>query len=192
MEQKTPTLGDIVNVQAYKHDGMLYRQWNGLKVIESSPDLVVLFACKTKVAEKRGQRWIIREPMLWFFSSNNFFNTNILLRKSGSFFYTNLSSPSWFEDQTIKYIDYDLDIKIYPNKTVKLVDQEEWKIHKDKYNYPQNLINKIEETTRELMIDINNKDGIFNYDVIDSYVDQLKNQKLIKKNIKINDDETAY
>ena len=46
----------IINVQAYKHDGTLYRQWNGVKVLEVSSFNVVLFMFKTKVAELSGQK----------------------------------------------------------------------------------------------------------------------------------------
>ncbi len=187
-----PILGDIVNVQAFKHDGTLYRQWNGLKVIEVSPSVTVLFAFKTKVAEDKGQRWIIREPMLWFFSSDSFFNTNVLLRESGSYFYTNLSSPYFFEDSTIKYIDYDLDVKMYPNKKTRVVDKDEYEKHKKLYGYPKELIIKIDNTILDVLTNIRNRDGIFNYDVINSYVQQLKDQKMLKSNLKVNKDKKVY
>ncbi len=190
--KKIPVLGEIVNVQAFKHDGTLYRQWNGLKVIEASPFMTVLFAFKTKVAEDNGQRWIIREPMLWFFSHDDFFNTNVLLRESGSYFYTNLSSPLFFEDKTIKYIDYDLDVKMYPNKKTRVVDQDEYKKHKTQMNYPQKLIDKIDSTIEKILQDIKNRDGIFNYDVINTYVEQLKLQKMLKSSLKVNKDKKAY
>ncbi len=187
-----PLLGEIVDVQAFKHDGTLYRQWNGLKVIEASPFTTVLFAFKTKVAEDNGQRWIIREPMLWFFSQDDFFNTNVLLRESGSYFYTNLSSPFFFEDGTIKYIDYDLDVKMYPNKKTRVVDKEEYERHKIKMNYPQELIDKIDKTIKDVLVNIKHREGIFNYDVINTYVQQLKDQKMLKTGLKINKDKKAY
>ncbi|CAM9129958.1 DUF402 domain-containing protein [Mycoplasma marinum] len=154
--------------------------------------MTVLFAFKTKVAEDNGQRWIIREPMLWFFSSEDFFNTNVLLRESGSYFYTNLSSPYLFEDNTVKYIDYDLDVKMYPNKKTRVVDKEEYERHKIEFNYPDKLIKRIDKTIKGVLRDIRNKDGIFNYDIINSYVQQLKDQKMLKSNLKINKDKKAY
>jgi protein associated with RNAse G/E len=45
----------IINVQAYKHDGTLYRQWNGLVVFDVQPKYITLIMPQTKVIEKNGQ-----------------------------------------------------------------------------------------------------------------------------------------
>ena len=93
---KTLSVGQIINIQAYKHNGKLYRQWNGARVIEVSPEQVVLFMYKTKVKESKKQKWTIREPMLWWFPLDELFNTTAIIRKSGTYFYTNIASPPIF------------------------------------------------------------------------------------------------
>lgn len=176
----------IVNVQAYKADGTLYRQWNGVKVIEVTPEFVVLFMFKTKVLEKNGQRWVVREPILWYMPRTRFFNTTGIIRKSGTYFYTNLASPPIFEDGAIKYIDYDLDIKAYPEQKVKLVDKKEFEHHKEKYNYSKELIKIIEQTTKDVMKLINYGEECFDEDVVDTYIKELiENKDLPKKMLKL-------
>lgn len=176
----------ITNVQAYKQDGTLYRQWNGVKVIEVTPEYLVLFMYKTKVLEDNGQRWVIREPVLWYMPREQFFNTTGIIRKSGTYFYTNLASPPFFEDDTIKYIDYDLDIKAYPEQKVKLVDKNEYEDHKDKYNYSKELVEIIDRTVKRVMKLISFGEECFDEDVVDTYIKELvENKDLPKKMLKL-------
>lgn len=173
--------GQIINVQAYKHNGKLYRQWNGVKVIEASPDRWVLFMYKSKVTEVSGQKWIVREPIIWWMPRDSFSNTTGLIRPSGTYFYTNLASPPIFEEGAIKFIDYDLDIKSYPDSPIKIVDVNEYERHKVKYNYPQKLQDIISKTTKKIVKQIEIKDEFFDEDVIDKYLEELEDSKLISK-----------
>ena len=173
--------GMIVNVQAYKHDGTLYRQWNGVKVIEASPEKWVLFMHKTKVSEKSGQKWIVREPIIWWMPREDFYNTTGLIRPTGTYYYTNLASPPYFEDNTIKYIDYDLDIKAYPGTATKVVDINEYNRHKEEFGYPIKLQNLLDRTVKAVKKQIANKEDIFDEDVIETYLTELMEEKLISQ-----------
>ncbi|MCK5807087.1 MAG: DUF402 domain-containing protein [Mycoplasmataceae bacterium] len=175
------TNGQIVNVQAYKHDGTLYRQWNGAKVLEVSKERIVLFLYKTKVAEKSGQKWTVREPMLWWMSREEFRNTTGLIRSSGTHFYTNLASPSIYEDGVVKFIDYDLDIKAYPGMRTKVVDEREFNENKESMKYPQKIIDEVLNTTNRVLEEIQSKEGFFDEDVIDEYIEELLELKLISQ-----------
>ncbi len=68
----------FVDIQAFKYNGELYRQWNGVKVISDNKNHVCCLLYKTKVVENVDQKWIVKEPTLWFFSKKNFFNLTIL------------------------------------------------------------------------------------------------------------------
>ncbi|MGL5204943.1 MAG: hypothetical protein ACRC63_01695, partial [Metamycoplasmataceae bacterium] len=78
---------EFINVQAYKHDGTLYRQWNGAKIIASSAEYVLVLMNKTKVQEAKNQKWIITSPILWFFSKNMFFNATLTIKEEGFYYY---------------------------------------------------------------------------------------------------------
>ena len=173
--------GKIINVQAYKHDGTLYRQWNGVKVIETSPERVVLFMYKTKVTEDSGQSWVVREPILWWMPTEEFYNTTGLIRQSGTYFYTNLASPPIYEDGTIKYIDYDLDIKAYPESPIKVVDKGEYEKHKKLYKYPKKLEVILDRTMQGLITKMRHNEDVFDEDVIESYLQDLVDDKLISQ-----------
>lgn len=174
-------LGQIINVQAYKHDGTLYRQWNGVKVIDITPDNITLFMYKTKVLDITNQKWVIKEPIIWWMPTKKFFNTTGLVRNVGTHYYTNLASPPIYEDGTLKYIDYDLDIKNYPGIKTKVVDKREFQEHSKLMNYPEKLINIIQSTKDEVLEQIKAKEGRFDSDKVVDTLEYLYKNKLISK-----------
>lgn len=75
-----------------------------------------------------------------------------MFKKGGITYYVNLASPYIFDKGRIKYIDYDLDIKKYPNNLIRLIDVKEYGYHKKKYQYGDDIdrilrynINEIKE-----------------------------------------------
>ncbi len=170
---------EFINIQAYKHDGTLYRQWNGTRIVNISKDYVLVLLNKTKVQESKNQKWIISEPILWFFSINDFFNVTLTTKDSGFYYYANLSSPFFFEENTIKYIDYDYDIKKYPGKKFSIVDHndflanEKWYDDDTKNAIYQNLVKLAEMSMK--------KEGVFNERNIKKVIKNLISKRLIDK-----------
>ncbi len=172
-------MNSIINVQAYKHDGTLYRQWNGVKVVEVSQYSIALLMYKTKVQERKGSRWVMREPLVWFFPLDGFFNTMCLIRHTGIYYYVNLSSPPFFEDNTIKFIDYDLDIKLYPGEKTRVVDYPEFNRHVSKYGYPRRLVKKVHSTVKHVLDLIHYREDIFDRQIFDDFVNYLVSQRYL-------------
>lgn len=152
--------GHFIDIQAYKYDGTLYRQWNGVKVLLNDDNFVGCLLNKTKVIEKEGQKWVMKEPTLWFFSKKYFFNVTVLAREDGLYYYTNLASPFFYEEQTIKFIDFDYDIKIYPNKAFAVVDHIDFTRNKEQW-YNDDLVNVIYENISIITQMVHRKDHIF-------------------------------
>ena len=170
---------EFINIQAYKHNGDLYRQWNGVRIVGSSKDYVLVLLNKTKVQELKNQKWVISEPILWFFSTNNFFNVTLTIKNDGFYYYANLSSPFFFEENTIKYIDYDYDIKKYPGKKFSIVDHNDFIANKDWYDQKTKeviYLNLVE--LAEMCI---KKEGIFNEITIKEIIKKLILKRLIDK-----------
>ncbi|MDK2819214.1 MAG: DUF402 domain-containing protein [Mycoplasmataceae bacterium] len=170
---------EFINIQAYKYDGTLYRQWNGARIVGSSKDYVIVLLNKTKVQELKNQKWIITEPILWFFSTNNFFNATLTVKENGFYYYANLSSPFFMEDETIKYIDYDYDIKKYPGKRFAIVDHNDFVTNKDWYDEETKKViyKNLVELTKMSM----NKESIFNEVKMEKIIRKLISIKLIDK-----------
>ena len=63
----------------------------------------------------------------------------MLKKAKGITYYCNIASPCIVENSTIKYVDYDLDIKLFPNGAIKVLDEKEYSVHKEKYQYSEDL-----------------------------------------------------
>lgn len=177
-------IGSMINVQAYKHNGFLYRQWNGAKVIFQNKRHIVLFLYGTKVTEfnRENNGWKYNENAIWFLPKNSFYNAIVLFKENiGKYYYINMASKPIFEDNTIKFIDYDLDIKCYPGKNLQVVDREEFSQNSKLMNYSDEIKTKIYEEIKNIIEDYNSFSYFFNDEIIDYYLEILLKDKLISK-----------
>ena len=159
--------GQKIEATAYKHNGEMHRKWRSLSVIEHQED-VIIFANKfAKVLEGNGKNWFTPEPAVSFFYNDKFFNVIAMLKDDGIYFYCNLSSPALIDDEVLKYIDYDLDVRVKPDFSYEIVDQDEYRENIEKYNYSEDLKEVIQMTLDDLIIQIKNKELPFDHKYIE-------------------------
>jgi len=132
-------VGDLVYIQSYKHDGSLHRTWVKGFVVEETEEYIAAITNKTWVVEADKRKWLTREPAVCFFYKKEWFNIIAMIRKSGLYYYCNIASPSIYDGEAIKNIDYDLDIKFYPNGYYEILDKDEYRDHKKKMEYPKEI-----------------------------------------------------
>ncbi|MHA3825579.1 DUF402 domain-containing protein [Mycoplasma sp. BRA285] len=174
-------VGSMINVQGYKHNGYLYRQWNSAKVVFHNKRHIVLFLKNTKVAEyeKDVNGWRYTENAIWFLPKDAMYNAIVLLKESGPYYYINMASKPIFEDNTIKFIDYDLDVKCYPDKELQVVDRDEFALHSREMKYSEELKNYLFKELTEVIEMYSEYQYFFNPEIINYYLDILRNDKLI-------------
>jgi len=131
--------GEFVCIQAYKHNGHLHRNWDTSYVLETNDDGIVLMTNKTWVIDEDSKRWHTREPALVYLYPNKWFNVIAMIRESGIYYYCNFASPYVYDEEGVKYIDYDLDYKIFPDGEVVLMDEDEFDQHKKEMKYPDEI-----------------------------------------------------
>lgn len=150
-----------VQIKSYKHDGSIHRIWKRNTILSVENDLVIGVNDQTVVIENDGQTWVTKEPAIFYFSKKWWFNVISLLQGNNIYYYCNLSSPFIFDEQAIKYIDYDLDIMVYADLTYVVLDHDEYYKNKRRLNYPRNLTNILKDAKEELIYLINHKKGPF-------------------------------
>ncbi|HEY8365440.1 MAG TPA: DUF402 domain-containing protein [Haloplasmataceae bacterium] len=156
-----PKVGDIVQIHSYKHNGKIHRAWKETVIIDVSDKYLIAANNKTQVIESDGRNWITREPAICFFSKEHWFNVIGMIRNEGIYYYCNLCSPYLFEEGAIKYVDYDLDVKVYPNYNYRILDKDEYEKHRKKMRYPEELEAIIEREMKILLEFIKNNEGPF-------------------------------
>lgn len=148
---KKPKVGEVIYIQSYKHDGSLHRTWSSGTVIEVDDEKVVLITYKTWVVEADGRRWFTREPAICFYYFERWYNVIAMIRSKGIFYYCNLASPVVFDDEALKNIDYDLDLKVFPDGNYHILDRDEFETHQVAMNYSKLTIEIVEAEMQRLI-----------------------------------------
>lgn len=173
--------GQILSIHAYKHNGDLYRSWNNSFVLEDNNEYLVLVNEHVTITEINGRKWTTIDPAIWLFFKNDWYNIICMIRNDGVHYYCNIASPFILDSETIKYIDYDLDIKVFPNRSYKLLDLKEFKTNRRIWKYPITLQNTLWQNINKLKKGIKRQDiNLFNDDVILDYWKGYQNQSFQK------------
>lgn len=142
---------DHVYIQSYKHDGSLHRTWAKGFVIEANAQRIVAVTNKTLVSESDGRKWVTREPAVCFFYPDKWYNVICMIRKTGIHYYCNLASPSLYDGEAIKNIDYDLDVKVSPLGKTTILDEDEYRQHAKQMKYSDELDRVIHKEMDKLL-----------------------------------------
>ena len=164
-----PSVNQMVYIQSYKHDGSLHRTWAKGHVLEANEKQFVIVTNKTWVIEADGRRWFTKEPAVNFLYPNYWFNIISMIRKTGIYYYCNLASPSVYDGEAVKNIDYDLDVKCFPDGRIQILDEDEYEEHSMQMGYSKEIKEIVEWQMQVLLNMIENKEGPFNPEVIEKY-----------------------
>ncbi len=167
-----PVEGENIRIQSYKHNGQIHRTWHETKVLKATKHVVIGGNDRTLVTESDGRTWITREPAICYFHIDLWFNIIAMIREDGIYYYCNLGSPFVYDKEALKYIDYDLDIKVYPDMTFELLDEDEYEQHRKLMGYPDVIDHILKRNVEKLMRLIRQREGPFSADFIDIWYDQ--------------------
>ena len=148
-------------IQAYKHNEELHRQWTHSYVLRDDEDYFVLASIRAAVVESDGRKWHTKEPAIFVLSKKNWFNVIAMLKENGVCYYVNIASPAIFDKNFIKYIDSDLDIKLYEDGTTRLLDVSEYKKHADEQGYSEDIKEILQHSVDRVYNMINKKEFPF-------------------------------
>lgn len=148
---------------AYKYDGSFHRYWqNAIKLGETRDYIITATPKGTNVIEGDGYFWKSRELAINYFSKDKWFNVIIMFKDNEIVYYCNLATPCLIETNSIKYIDYDLDVKYFPKtKQIKILDRNEFKNNAKSYKYPQKIMDIVEQQLEEIQMLMKNEIGPF-------------------------------
>lgn len=162
-------IGKDIQIQSYKHDESLHRIWEKATVVEQTDEYVIVINKRTKVIEANGRFWHTREPSVTWFFNDRWFNIIGILKKDCIHFYCNIASPFLMDEEALKYIDYDLDIKVVEDFSYTTLDRNEYNKHKAKMEYPTKLKAILEQELQALKMMIEQRKYPFNHDLVKRY-----------------------
>ena len=165
-------VGKKILIHGYKHNGKIHRCWSKGLVLQETDDHYIVINNRTLVTESDGRMWHTREPAIWYMPKHKWYNVICMIRKTGVYYYSNIASPTLYDGEALKYIDYDLDIKIFPDGEKRLLDVDEYEQHRRQMHYSKE-IDQILKANVEILVDwINNKKGPFSPEYVDLWYER--------------------
>jgi protein associated with RNAse G/E len=169
--------GKEIQIQSYKHDETLHRIWEKATVIEETEDHIVVVNRRTKVIEANGRFWHTREPSVTWFYKHHWFNIIGIIKRDSIHYYCNIASPYIMDQEALKYIDYDLDIKVIEDFSYTILDRNEYNRHKNKMEYSTKLKKILENELSLLKQMIEQRQIPFQHDTIRTYYEKYRKVK---------------
>lgn len=124
---------------------------------------------KVKLIENDGRSHRTKEIAILFFYKKEWYNILAQLKKYGLFYYCNIASPYIIDGNIIKYIDYDLDLRIFPDGNFKVLDKNEYRYHKITMRYSDEIDVIVQDSLNKLIDKKNNNAFPFKKEVIEHY-----------------------
>ena len=167
-------IGENLQIHCYKHNAKIHRIWEDAVIIEETPDCLICGNNKTKVIENDGRSHNTKEPAIIFFYKHNWFNIIAQFKEFGLFYYCNIATPYIIDEDTIKYIDYDLDLRVFPDGGYRVLDKNEYKYHKKIMNYGSDLDFVINKELEKLIMMKKKNEGPFDKKTVYDYLEKYK------------------
>ena len=176
---KNIKIGDKLAIHCYKHNGAIDRICDEAIVLEVSDDMLVCANDKARLIEHDGRVHHTNESAILFFYKKRWFNVLGQLKKHGLFYYCNIATPFLIDNGIIKYIDYDLDLRVFPDGGFKILDRNEYNYHRRIMKYPEEIDTIIKSELSDLIEMKKNKIGPFEDGIVERYYEMYK--KIISK-----------
>ena len=171
---KNIKVGDKLAIHCYKHSGAIDRICDEAVVLEITDDMLVCANDKARLIENDGRVHHTNESAILFFYKKRWFNVLGQLKKHGLFYYCNIATPYLIDNGIIKYIDYDLDLRVFPDGGFKILDRNEYNYHKKIMKYPDDIDYIIKRELSDLIEMKKNKVGPFEDGVVVKYYELYK------------------
>ena len=139
VKESIPKEGENIKIQSYKHDGNIHRVWSETTILKGTEHVIIGGNDHTLVTEVMGVHGLLENQQLCTFILNIGLMLFVCLEKMVFIIIVIYLRAFACDEEALKYIDYDLDIKVYPNGKYHLLDEDEYEQHMNQMNYPHDI-----------------------------------------------------
>ncbi len=168
---KNMKIGENYMIHCYKHDGNIHRSWDEAILLDIKKDYLVFGNSRARVNNSDGRVWYTKEPAIIYYYKNKWYNVITQFKESGIYYYCNIASPTILEGKVIKYIDYDLDLRVFPDGTYKILDEAEYEYHRNKMGYSKEIDIIVKQELKNLITLYKSGQGPFDKNEVKKYFD---------------------
>ena len=120
--------------------------------------------------------WTFYEPFAYNFPcylyKKRWFHITAQYKKIGLYYKVDIASPFLVDGNIIKYIDYDLDLKVFPDGNYKVLDRNEYRYHRRIMKYSEELDFILKKEMENVILMKENNIGPFDKKVNDYYYEK--------------------
>jgi protein associated with RNAse G/E len=145
--------GALLNVKSCKYDGRVHRSWRARLLRRDGPLLVVEGVFEAEVRHPllgHIEAGTISTECFWtdrWYSIFRFRQPGGALRN----FYCNLNTPPVLEDDALTFVDLDIDVLVAPDFSYRVLDEDEFELHAELYQYPPEFRRRTSEALAEVL-----------------------------------------
>lgn len=146
-------IGRPIHVVSTKYDGSAHWEFDSFFVAERGPLLIATNFAGQELRNKVGL-WKTPFDVRNHFWSDRWYNVMRCDRpRAGGleYWYCNVTTPATYDGETIRYADLDLDVRVYANGTIEILDEDEFLEHSAVMGYPPDVIEQSRAAVDELV-----------------------------------------
>jgi len=136
-----PIQNKPITVQARKYDNRIHRQWQAQLVTQDDSLIVVEGVFAEEI--KHSLLGTIAPGTLSteYYWTDRWFSVFRFREPTGELrnYYCNINQPAEFDGNILSFIDLDIDVLVAPDFSYRIVDEDEFMAHAERYNYPAAL-----------------------------------------------------
>lgn len=143
----------IVTINSRKYDGHIRRSWKGGLVHEDNERLILIGTFSDDIQHNdlgHIKKGTVSFEHFWF---DRWFNIFRFHEPDGTLraHYANITMPPTLADDVIDYVDLDIDVVVWPDGRVEILDRTDFERNQVKYGYPEDVIENAERGLGEVL-----------------------------------------
>jgi len=157
-------IGDLLTINARKFDGRIRRSWIGAVTAEHD-DLITVIAEFSETHQHNDlgtiQAGTISIEHFW---TDRWYNVFHFREPDGSpkAIYSNIAMPATIDNGVIDYIDLDIDVILWPDARIEVLDMDDFERNSATYGYPTHVRKAAEDALQEVLALANKREFPFN------------------------------
>jgi uncharacterized protein len=142
----------LITVNSLRPDGTVRRSWT-CRPVSSSDELIVVEGVFAETVE-HPDLGIIRPGTVSceFYWTRRWYNVFRFSEPEGGLrnYYCNIAMPPRVSAGTLEYIDLDIDLVVWPDRSMDVLDLDDFRRNSEKFRYTKEMIEKAEASLAEL------------------------------------------
>lgn len=146
-------LKELTVINSRKFDGKIHKTWRA-ELIEQKESLLT-FVGEFEKEIKHSHLGVIRRGTISyeFYWLDDWFSIFRFHEPDGSLrnFYCNINMPPTFENNVLDYVDLDIDVLVWKDFSIEILDEDEFAENAEKYNYSAEIKSKAKESLEKIL-----------------------------------------